>query len=134
MSSVLKWGLIILAAYLVWKWWQSQQVTAAPAWTPGLTGSVYGGGIIAPPGITGATYQPYSVLPPAQTIVANGNPGYTGPGYVFGTATPVLRFGTNTSVPSVNGGGLAPANPVNYLGLVGVRPVGPTPNFGGTAY
>ncbi len=121
MHGIIKWGLIILAVYVAWRWWQSQQVTAQPAWTPGLTGSVYGGGIVSPYVPPVSTYQPYSAQSPASSIMASGNPGYVAP------LQPVSiwrRIGANGPVVT---------NPVNLLGLVGVRRVGPTPNFGGTA-
>lgn len=132
MGGIVKWGLIILGVYLLWRWWQSQQVTAQPAWTPGLTGAVFGGGTINPPSGVGPPYAPYSTMPPADTIYGSGNPGYikaraVGPAPVLGG----IRFVQAGSY--MDNSNAHVTDPVNYLGLI-ARPVGPTPPFGTASY
>jgi hypothetical protein len=139
MNNVLKWGLIIVGLYLLYKWWQGQQATTAPAYIPGLTGSVYGGGVINPVSTVGqnGTYQPYSPLPPASTVTASGNPGYIGwpaPQPILGTLPPTSIWRSvygGSFVNPVARGGPVPANP-NPIGIL-AQPVGPAP-FSGLAY
>jgi hypothetical protein len=121
MNAFIKWGLIALGAYLLWKWWQSRQVTAQPAWTPGLTGPVYGGGaLVTPPGNM-APYQPGNTAV-ASTLVGSGNPGYISPARnnnhiaVVGTST--AWGGSVLYDPSKGSVHPVPFDPVNALGLI----------------